>query len=115
MRFEEHRGIADHLGQRARVRDGDGATARHRLEGWQPEPLVEAREGERGGSPVERDELVERDAAVRLDALWQAARVVADAGQDKAQLRSVATDLRERLEEPLVVLVLPRTMSVRDV
>ena len=57
-RVEEDGRVADHLGQRAGVGRGDRAAAGHRLDRRQPEALVEAREDERGGAPIERDELV---------------------------------------------------------
>ena len=63
-RVEERRRVAAGLGERAGVRRGDRAAARHRLERRIAEALVQAREDEAGGATVERDELVDGDQAL---------------------------------------------------
>ena len=64
-RVEEARGVAADLGQRSRVRARDGTPARHRLERRLAEALVEAREDEPGGGPVQPDELLAPDVPER--------------------------------------------------
>ena len=113
-RVEQHRGVADDLGQRACARRGDRAAARHRLERRQPEALVEAREDERRRPAVERDQLARRDAAEGLDALRQRDGIVPDPREHETQLRPLAAQERERLEQPRVVLVRPRARGVEE-
>ena len=57
-------------------RDGHRAAARHRLQRRQPEALVEAREDERGGGPVELDEPLVGHPPQRRDALGKVGRMI---------------------------------------
>ena len=113
VRVEQDGRIADDLGERARARRGDRAPARHRLDRRQAEPLVEAREDERRGALVERDELRRRDGAAALDPI-RLHGVVAGAGEDESQLRSRLSHEPERLEQPGVVLVRPGPRRIEE-
>ena len=106
-RVEVARRVAADLGQRRDVRAATGqpqaiaSTRRH------AEALVEAREDERRRGAVEVDELVERDVPARLDARRSVSRSwPAPVSTSRSSGRSARTQ-RERLEEPVVVLVRP--------
>src|SRR5204863_1210499 len=61
LRVREESRVAEHLRERGRAgRDDDGA-GRHRLEGREPEALVEARIGEESRAGQERERLLGRD------------------------------------------------------
>ena len=113
VRVEEPRRVADDLRQRRDVRARDRAAARHRLERRLAEALVQRREDERRRAAVEADELVHRDGAAHLDAVRHRARVAA-AREHEPQLRPLAAHERERLEQPLVVLVRPAPRRVEQ-
>ena len=99
-RIEQPCAVAADLADRAGVGSGDGAAARHRLERREREALVEAREDERGRAPVQGDELVARHEPARLDAVRVGPALVAAAGEHEPQLRALAPQERERLQQP---------------
>ena len=107
--------VAAHLGEGGRVRGGHRAAARHRLERRQAEALVEAREDEargacgtaRGARPAET---CPRDST----AFGQPRAIVALPGEDEAQLGPLPPHERERVEQPVVVLVRPAVGGVEE-
>ena len=107
------RRVAAHLGEGRGIRARDRAPARHCLERRLPEPLVERREDERARAAVERDELVARHAPTLLDAGGERV-VAATACEDEAKLGPLRAQERERLEQPLVVLVRPAPRRVEE-
>ena len=114
-RVEEHGGVAGDLRDRARVRRGDGTSARHRLEDRQPEALVQARIDEARRAAVQRGEVLGRDGAEVLDAFGERLEPVeAASGEDEPELRPRLAQRRERLEEPRVILVRPRPRGVEE-
>ena len=66
QRVEVARRVPADLREGSRSRACDGTAGRHRLERRLAEPLVEAREDERRGAPVERGELLARHPAPDL-------------------------------------------------
>ncbi len=86
---------------------GHRAAARHRLEGRQPEALVQAREDEAGGAAVQVDELFRRDVAARLHPFGQLGAFMSLPGQDEPKLRPLSPHAHECREQALVVLVRP--------
>ena len=93
-------------GSAAGVRRRDRAAAGHRLERRQAEALVERREHERRRALHQATSSVGRHLAAHLDAVGHG-REVAAAGEHEPQLGPLTAQERERLEQPLVVLVRP--------
>src|SRR5215213_9574173 len=88
----------------------DRAPARHRLEDRPAEALVAAREDERRGTAVEVGELLVSDVAERPDAVG----VPTAAGEPELELRPLAPDEREGLQQERVVLVRPGSRRVEQ-
>ena len=112
QRVEEDGGVADHLGQRRRVRAGDGHAAAHRLEHRQAEALVQGRVGERVGHRVEPLELLVLQPARHAHAVGdpQLGRagtqgVGVAAGVAHQHQRRAALHRGDGLEQPRQVLV----------
>ncbi len=122
-RIDQHGGVADHFGQRRRVRGDDRRAARHRLERRQAEALVQRREGEHRGQAIEDvqgpvgHEAEEPHVAVqvvRVDGAPQLG-VLRDVTADDQQLErvvAVLVQVMDRLDQPLEVLV---RLDVADV
>ena len=112
---EENGRIADDLGDRARVRRGNGTAARHRLE--RPAAQSPRRGSERRGT--RRGGRARRDAPARPSRgsrrLGERLEPVeAATGEDEAELWSGLAKPSERLEQAWVILVRPRPCGVED-
>ena len=114
VRIEECRRVTAGFGDRGDVRGRDGAAARHRLERWLAEAFVQAREDQAGGPAIEGNQFLAGDVASDDNAGRHGPPFVAAAGEHELELGPLLTQERERLEEPRVVLVRPRTGGVEE-
>ena len=114
LRIEEHRGVAADLRHRAGSRGCDRAAASHGLERGSAEPLVQAREDQAGRPAVKGRELVAADEPPRLRAGWKRKRLVTPTREHEAQLRTLAAQLGECLEEASMVLVRPGPGGIQE-
>ena len=107
-------GVAADLGEGSCVRGGDRAAAGHCLDRGLTEALVETRKDERRCASIELEQVVRRHVAANDHTRRHGPPVVPCSREDEREIRPLATDEREGLEQALVVLVGPAVGRVEE-